>query len=133
MRLITTAEVIDELIEIAKEVVKELGYYIKITDWNRHEQSPTLVDFPLYLRAHLFGNMCMLHSKIFFRRAFLFVNKRYYHFPSFENHPSRIIIALDTLVLGPSPLATATATFSPTASDISATSLCVNPGQRRTE
>ena len=39
----------------------------------------------------------------------------------------------DTLLLGPSPLATATATFGPTASTISATSLCVNPGQSRTE
>jgi hypothetical protein len=45
-----------------------------------------------------------------------------------ENYPSLFITSIETLLLGPSPQATTTPTFSPTASDISATSLCVNPG-----
>jgi len=46
---------------------------------------------------------------------------------------SLFITLIEALLLGPSPRATATATFPPTASTISAIFLCVNPGQRRIE
>jgi len=47
------------------------------------------------------------------------------------NQPSLFNTSMDSLLLGPSSLATQTATLSPTASVTSSTSLWVNPGQRR--
>ena len=51
----------------------------------------------------------------------------------YENQPSLFITSFVILLLGPSPLATETPTFFPTASDISATFWWVNPGQRSME
>ena len=66
-------------------------------------------------------------------KTWIYAKRRTYFFPFLENQPSFSITFLEILLLGPSPLATKTPVFSPTASFISATSLCVNPGQRRTE
>lgn len=57
----------------------------------------------------------------------------FYFLPFSEKKPSLLIASFEALLLGPSPLATKTPTFSPTASCISETSLCLNPGQRRIE